>query len=340
LANSGADQVGTWCFDAEPEHCVTPLTAIRTLCGNDINVIYEPGLTYSRDTNAVNIRKAAEAAKAADIILFFAGEEAVLSGEARCRADISLPGAQSEMLNALKATGKPVAMIVMAGRPLTIGHEVAAANAVLYSFHGGTMAGPALADLLFGHAVPSGKLPISFPKMVGQTPVYYARPNTGRPAENITYINEIPVGAKQTSLGFTSYFLDAGDGPLFPFGYGKSYTSFSYGDVKLSASDIAMNDSITISCEVKNTGNCDGKEVVQLYVHDQFASVVRPVKELKGFQKIFLQKGASQTVSFKLGTNDLAFTHHDMKRYAEPGAFEVWVAGDSQSGNPATFSIR
>lgn len=340
LANSGADQVGTWCFDAEPEHSVTPITAIRSLCGKDVNLIFEQGLTHSRDTSSTNIRKAVDAVRNADVILFFAGEESVISGEARCRADISLPGAQTKMLEALKATGKPVVMIILAGRPLTIGAEAAMSNAVLYSFHGGTMAGPALADIIFGKVVPSGKLPISFPKMVGQVPVYYARPNTGRPAANITYINEIPVGAKQTSLGFSSYFLDAGDGPLYPFGYGKSYTTFTYGGVKLSSGNITMNDSITISCTVSNTGDYDGKEVVQLYTHDKFASVIRPVKELKGFQKIFFKKGETKTVIFKLSANDLAFTHHDMKKYAEPGEFEVWMAGDSQSGTPATFNIR
>jgi beta-glucosidase len=340
LADSQVDQVGTWCFDAEPEHCVTPLTAIKELCGNDVNVIFERGLAYSRDTSETGIRKAVDACRNADVILFFAGEEAVLSGEARCRADISLPGAQRKMLDELKTTGKPVVTVVMAGRPLTIGKETDASDAVLFAFHGGTMAGPALADLLFGKAVPSGKLPISFPRITGQIPVYYNRPNTGRPATpDITLINDIPVGAKQTSLGFTSYFLDAGDGPLFPFGYGKSYTTFSYGDVALSADKMGMNDKLTVTCNVSNTGNYDAKEVVQLYIQDKFGSVVRPVKQLKGFKKIFLKKGESQTVKFVISTSDLAFTHSDNKCYAEPGEFNVWVAGDSQSGKPMTFTL-
>ena len=203
-----------------------------------MKVIAEQGLTYSRDKSEDGIKKAVAAAVKADVILFFAGEEAVLSGEARCRADISLPGAQREMLKALKATGKPVVMIVMAGRPLTIPEETEMADAVLYAFHGGTMAGPALADLLFGKAVPSGKLPVTLPRMVGQVPIYYAHKNTGRPASNITLIDDIEIGAKQTSLGFTSYHLDAGDSPLFPFGYGLSYTTFKYGDVKLSKTNM------------------------------------------------------------------------------------------------------
>src|SRR5574344_31476 len=293
LADSGVDQVGTWCFDAEPEHCITPLNAIKQEYGNKVKVISELGLTYSRDTDPQHITKAVEASRDADVILFFAGEEAVLSGEARCRADISLPGAQSKMLAELKKTGKPVVMIVMAGRPLTIGSEADEADAVLYSFHGGTMA--------------------------GQAPVYYAHKSTGRPAADITYINQIPVGAKQTSLGFTSYFLDAGDGPLFPFGYGLSYTTFKYGNVQLSSSSISMGDSITVKCDVQNSGSFDGKEVVQLYVQDKYASMARPVKELKGFQKVFLKSGETKQVVFKLSTSDLAFTHNDMKRYAEPG---------------------
>jgi beta-glucosidase len=340
MADSGADQLGTWCFDAEPEYCVTPLKAIREICGKDIQVIYKAGLSYSRETNDNEMMKSVKAAKKADVILFFAGEEAVLSGEARCRADISLPGAQGKMLAELKKTGKPVVMIIMAGRPLTIGAEVEISNATLYSFHGGTMAGPALADLLFGKAIPSGKLPVSFPKMVGQVPLYYAHPNTGRPAEKITLINEIPVGAKQTSLGFTSYFLDAGDGPLFPFGYGKSYTTFDYGKVKLSKSVLTMNDSITVTCDVSNSGIYDGKEVVQFYIQDKVGSVVRPVKELKGFRKLFFKQGETKTVSFTISVSNLAFMHNDMKSYAEPGEFNVWIAADSQSGTPATFTLK
>jgi beta-glucosidase len=341
LADSKIDQVGTWCFDAEPEHCVTPLEAIRTLCGDKVSVAYEPGLTYSRDTSMVGIRKAVEASADADVILFFAGEESVISGEARCRADISLPGAQQLMLAELKKTGKPVVTVVMAGRPLTIGKVTEMSDALLFAFHGGTMAGPALADLIFGISSPCGKLPISFPKMVGQIPVYYNHPNTGRPAApDITLINDIPVGTKQTSLGFTSYFLDAGDGPLFPFGYGKSYTTFTYGDVHLSSSKIGMGDSLTVTCDIRNTGNYDAKEVAQLYIQDKVGSVIRPVKELKGFNKMYIKKGESATVTFVISASDLAFTHSDMKKYAEPGDFNVWIAGDSQSGKPATFSLN
>lgn len=339
LADAPADQVGTWCFDAEPEHCITPLTAIQQECENKIRVISEAGLTYSRDKNETGIAKAVAAARQADVILYFAGEEAVLSGEARCRADISLPGKQTEMLKALKATGKPIVMVVMAGRPLTITDEVELADAVLYTFHSGTMAGPAISDLLFGKAVPSGKLPVTLPRMVGQVPIYYAHKNTGRPASNITLIDDIEVGAKQTSLGFTSYHLDAGDGPLFPFGYGLSYTTFTYGNCQLSTTNLKPGDKLTVSCDITNSGDYDAAEVVQLYICDKVGSLVRPVKELKNFKKIWIKSGQTQQVEFTLTTDDLAYWNADMQRRAEAGEFTVWIAPDSQSGEGIDFIL-
>lgn len=340
LADAPADQVGTWCFDAEPEHCITPLAAIQKDYGTAIKVITEPGLTYSRDKSKEGIDKAVAASRNADVILFFAGEEAVLSGEARCRADISLPGAQTEMLKALKATGKPVVMIVMAGRPLTIPEETELADAVLFTFHSGTMAGPALADLLFGKAIPSGKLPVTLPRMVGQVPVYYAHKNTGRPASNITLMDDIEIGAKQTSLGFTSYHLDAGDAPLFPFGYGLSYTTFNYGDAKLSAPVMNRGDVLTVTCDVTNSGKYDAAEVVQLYVRDRVGSLVRPVKELKNFKKMMIKAGQTETVSFELTEDDLAFWNADMVKRAEAGEFDVWVAPNSAAGTPVSFVLN
>lgn len=339
LADAPADQVGTWCFDAEPEHSVTPLTAIQQECENKIRVISEPGLTYSRDKSEAGIAKAVAAARQADVILFFAGEEAVLSGEARCRADISLPGKQTEMLKALKATGKPVVLVIMAGRPLTIPEEVEMADAVLFNFHGGTMAGPAISDLLFGKAVPSGKLPVTLPRMVGQVPIYYAHKNTGRPASNITLIDDIEVGAKQTSIGFTSYHLDAGDSPLFPFGYGLSYTIFTYGDCQLSTGNMKPGDVLTASCDITNSGAYDAQEVVQLYIRDKVGSLVRPVKELKGFKKIMIKAGDTVRVNFTLTTDELAYWNADMQQRAEAGEFTVWIAPDSQSGEGTDFKL-
>lgn len=340
MADAPAEQVGTWSVDAEPEHCITPLTAIQQAYGEQYRILSEPGLTYSRDKNEAGIARAVSVARQADVILFFAGEEAVLSGEARCRADINLPGKQTEMLKALKQTGKTVVLIVMAGRPLTIPQETKMADAVIYAFHGGTMAGPALADLLFGKAVPSGKLPVTLPRMVGQIPIYYAHKNTGRPASNITLIDSIEVGAKQSSLGFTSYHLDAGDSPLFPFGFGLSYSTFEYSDFHLSSSSIRKGETLKASCKIANTGNYDAKEVVQLYIRDKVGSLVRPVKELKGFKKIDIKAGETVDVEFTITTDDLAYWNNDMKKEAENGDFSVWIAPDSQSGDAIDFRLK
>jgi len=337
MSDAPADQLGTWCFDAEPAHSITPLIAIRNLYGEQVKVIAEKGLTYSRDINPQGIAKAVLAAKKADVILLFAGEEAVLSGEAHCRADICLPGAQPELITALKKTGKPIVMVVMAGRPLTIGKQIDEVDAVIYAFHGGTMAGPALADLIFGKAIPSGKLPVTMPRMVGQVPVYYAHKMTGRPAEKICLMDNIPVGANQTSLGNTSYHLDAGDTPLFPFGYGLSYTTFEYSDVKVSKNELSAKQTLTVTCDITNSGKYDASEIAQFYIRDLVGSLARPVRELKGFKKIKLRAGETKTVNFTLNVDQLAFWNADMVKRAEPGEFQVWISTDSQSGKPVTF---
>lgn len=338
LSDSGRDQVGTWCFDAEPEHSVTPLQAIKEEYPG-IEVIHSRPLTHSRDRNTADIAKAVKEARKADMIICFAGEEAILSGEARSRADISLPGAQTELIRQLGSTGKPLVLVVMGGRPLTIGAETDMADAVLFSFHAGTMAGPGLADVLFGKVVPSGKLPVTFPRMVGQVPVYYNHKNTGRPARDITLIDEIPIDAIQTSIGFTSYHLDAGDSPLFPFGYGLSYTTFEYGQPRLSSESIVPGQTITATCTVSNTGGYDASETVQLYTRDRVASLVRPVRELKGFEKIFIKAGETVTVAFEISADDLGFWHQDGTYSAENGEFDLWISSDSTSGIPVRFTL-
>lgn len=340
LSDSGMDQIGTWCFDGEPEHSVTPLNALRQDYGKQLNIIAEKGLAYSRDNSPEGIQRAVAAALKSDVVLLFVGEEAVISGEARCRADINLPGAQTELVSALKNTGKPVVMVVMAGRPLTIGKEISEADAVIYAFHGGTMAGPALADLIFGKIVPSGKLPVTMPRMVGQIPIYYSAPKIGRPARDITLIDDIPVGALQTSLGFTSYYLDAGDGSLYPFGYGLSYSTFSYSDVKLSSETISEGESLTVECTITNTGKYDASEVIQLYVGDRVGSLIRPEKEMKDFKKIFFKAGESKNVKFTLTADKLAFWNNKIQKKTEPGAFDVWVATDSRSGKSVVLTLR
>lgn len=340
MANAPYDQLGTWVFDGDKTKTVTPLKAIKELVGDKVQVIYEPGLTYSRDKNMAGVAKAAAAAARADVILAFVGEEAILSGEAHCLADLNLQGAQSELIAALAKTGKPVVTVVMAGRPLTIGKEVELSSAVLYSFHPGTMGGPALADLLWGKAVPSGKTPVTFPKMVGQIPVYYAHNSSGRPAtRNEVLLNDIPLEAGQTSLGCTSFYMDAGFDPLYPFGYGLSYTTFKYDNVKLSSANLKKEDVLTVTFDLENTGKYEGTEVAQLYVQDKFASVTRPVKELKRFARVTLKPGEKKNVSFELPISELAFWNIDMVKTVEAGDFALWVAPDSQSGEEVFFKV-
>lgn len=340
MANAPYEQLGTWVFDGEKIHTQTPLNAIKEMVGDKVQVIYEPGLAYSREKNPAGVAKAVAAASRADVILAFVGEESILSGEAHCLADLDLQGDQKALIAALAKTGKPVVTVVMAGRPLTIGKEVEESAAVLYSFHPGTMGGPALADLLWGKAVPSGKTPVTFPKMVGQIPVYYAHNNTGRPAtRNEVLLNDIAVEAGQTSLGCTSFYMDAGFDPLFPFGYGLSYTTFKYSNVKLSSAALKKNEVLTVTFDLENTGRYEGTEVAQLYVQDKVGSVTRPVKELKRFARVTLKPGEKKNVSFELPISELAFWNIDMAKVVEPGDFALWVASDSQSGEEVFFKV-
>lgn len=337
MADAPYEQMGTWAFDGDETRTITPLQALR----KDFNVIYEPGTAYSRDRETAGIAKARAAASKADVILIFLGEEAILSGEAHSLSDLDLQGAQSELLAAMKQTGKKVVAVVMAGRPLTIEKDLENCNAMLYSFHPGTMGGEAIAELLEGKAVPSGKTPITFLKTAGQAPMYYNHFNTGRPNNGTeTLLDDIPIKAGQTSLGCTSYYLDSGYGPLFPFGYGLSYTVFEYSEPTLDKVSYAMGDTLKISVTLRNAGEYDGTEVAQLYVQDMVGSVVRPVKELKGFKRVPLKAGESKTVDFTLPVADLAFWNIDREYAVEPGDFRLWVAGDSASGEPVGFKVE
>ncbi len=340
MADAPHDQLGTWVFDGEKEYTQTPLKALQEIYGEKVQIIYEPGLAYSRDKRTEGIARAVAAARRADVVLAFVGEEAILSGEAHSLADLNLRGAQQELIEALSKTTKPLVTIVMAGRPLTIGKEVNESSAVLYSFHPGTMGGPALADILFGKVVPSGKTPVTFPKMVGQSPIYYAHNHTGRaPSGKETLIDDIPVEAGQTSLGCSSFYMDAGFGPLFPFGYGLSYTTFGYDKLNLSADKLRTGETLTASVNITNTGEYAGTEVVQLYIRDKVGSVTRPVKELKGFQRVTLQPGETKTVTFNLPVSDLAYWNIDMKKVVEPGEFTLWLGTNSDEGLSADLEV-
>ena len=340
MADAPYEQMGTWVFDGEKEHTQTPLTAIKKMYGDKVKILFEKGLDYSRDKNTAGIARAVNAARQADAVVVFVGEESILSGEAHSLANLNLQGAQSQLIKELAATGKPVVTVVMAGRQLVIADEVKVSDAVLYSFHPGTMGGPAIADILFGKVNPSGKTPVTFPRMSGQVPIYYAQHKTGRPANPTEMlIDEIPVEAGQTSVGCRSFYLDAGNSPLFPFGYGLSYTTFEYSNLSLASDNLTVQDTLSISFTLKNTGKYDGTEVVQLYVQDKVGSVTRPVKELKRFQRVTLKAGESTQVSLNLPVSELAFWGYDMNYTVEPGDFTLWVGTSSTEGLTKDFSV-
>ncbi|WP_299578396.1 beta-glucosidase BglX [uncultured Sunxiuqinia sp.] len=340
LADSPHDQMGTWVFDGNKENSVTPLTALKAKLG-DAKINFAKGLEISRTKSTEGFVAAVEAAKKSDVAVLFLGEESILSGEAHSLANLNLQGSQTELLEAVQATGKPVVVVIMAGRQLTIARELQLADAVLYAWHPGTMGGPAIADMLLGETVPSGKLPVTFPKTVGQIPIYYNHKNTGRPAdyEQWTDINKIPAEATQHSLGNTSHYLDAGFEPLFPFGFGLSYSSFDYSNLELSANSMGTDGVIEVSIDLKNTGKYEAAEVVQLYIRDRFGSVTRPVKQLKGYQKVTLKPGETKNVVIQLKAKDLEFFNG--KDYVvEAGDFDVWVGTNSQEGLHAEFSVN
>ena len=352
LAHSQHDQNGTWCFDKLDSATITPLMAFRQWDKEGkIRLIEQPGKHWSREVNEQNTVQLTRLAKQADVVLYFGGEESILSGEARCRAHLDLPGDQSQQIRAIKATGKPVVLTVMAGRPLCIGADIDCVDAAIYAFHGGTMQGPALANLIMGKVAPSGRLPVTFPQTVGQIPMYYNKKNTGRPTSNPVLYDDIPVDAPQFSIGADSYWLEYGDKPLYPFGYGLTYTTFEYGPVVLSDSLLASSPHrLVASCTITNTGNREAVAVPQLYIRDLVGSLTRPIRELKGFQRITIPAGEARTVRFELTADDLAYWHladevtlgadGAYTCSAEPGEFYVWIAPNAAEGTPAKFILQ
>ncbi len=331
LADDGYEQLGTWVFDGDSRHSQTCLQAIHSVVGDEAQVRWVPAMRTSRSRQDEGFALAVEAVQQSDVAILFLGEESILSGEAHCRASIDLPGNQEQLIDELSNTGKPIVLVVLAGRPLTLRNVIDKVSAVLYAWHPGTMGGPAIADLLFGVESPSGKLPVSFPRSVGQVPIYYSKKNTGRPPshESICHIDEIDGKAPQTSLGMSAFYLDDGFTPLFPFGYGLSYTRFEYRDIEVS-SHVAIGERVRFSATVQNVGERAAEEVVQLYVRDLVGSVTRPVKELKGFQRVRLEPCESQRVCFELHTDELAFYNQKMQLVTEPGHFHAWIGSSSE----------
>ena len=336
LADAPHDQLGTWAFDGEKAHTVTPLKALRERFPGQVD--YAPGLKFSREKRS-SFADVVAAARRADVVLAFLGEEAILSGEAHSLADLNLQGSQSELLAALKTAGKPVVAVVMAGRPLTIERDLPNVNGLLYSFHPGTMGGPALVNLLFGDVNPSGKTPITFLRTVGQAPLYYSHNMTGRPYNGETLLEDIPLEAGQTSLGNTSYYLDYGAYPLFPFGFGLSYTSFAYSGIGLDKEAYKADETLRVNFTLTNTGAFDGTEVAQVYVRDLVGSITRPVKELKAFERVSLKAGESRSLTIEIPVQELAFVGLDGEKKVEAGEFLLWVAGDSASGEAVRFKV-
>ncbi len=346
LANDKSNMHGTWAVSGDRNLSIPVLDGIKNVAGNSVNVIYAKGANISDDTlfaKKVNVfgtrididkrspdemlNEALDVASKSDVIVAVVGEASEMSGEAASRTDISFPESQKKLIRALAKTGKPLVLVLMTGRPLAIPEEKELADAILVTWHSGTEAGNGIADVLFGNYNPSGKLTASFPVNVGQVPVYYSMKNTGRPSA-------------PNSPKFQSNFIDAPNEPLYPFGYGLSYTTFSYSDISLSKNSMRSAENITASVTVTNTGSYEGEEVVQLYIRDIVASITRPLKELKGFQKIKLKPGESKTVSFTIKVNDLKFYNSNLKWVAEPGDFKIFIGTSSSNVKEVDFKLQ
>lgn len=329
LADSPADQAGAWSMNVNRAAIRTPLAALRQMLGND-RVIYAQGLRHTTDETRAAFPAALAAARAADAVVLFIGEEAKLSGEASSRSVIDLPGAQEALVNEIAQAGKPMIAVIMAGRPLTFHKLAERLNAVLYAWHPGTMGGPAIARLLEGDAVPSGKLTVTFPRSLGQIPIYYDHMSTGRPAE------ETGPNAKEK---YRSKYIDVSNTPEYPFGYGLSYSQFRYSNVKISAAEIPVGASFTVSADIANEGKFEADEIAELYTRQLAGSLTRPVRELRAFRRVHLKPGEKQTVSFDLSASELAFYGPAGELRLEPGAFQAWIASDSASGQMVQFQL-
>ncbi len=338
-AEDKAEQNGSWAFFGEAKDVVSVADGIREKLGKDTKVLTARGTDfYSMDksgfTEATNI------AKQADVVVLAVGESAVMNGEGASRSDIRLPAAQEDLVKAMMATGKPVVVLVFHGRPLDLSFlenqtpsPTSSGQALLACWTLGTETGHAIADVLFGDYNPSGRLPMSFPRTVGQVPIYYNYNSTGR-------LYQGNYSEPASDRVYQSKYRDVKNSPLFPFGYGLSYTTFTYSEVRLDKSEITDNETLRASITLKNTGTRDGEETVQLYTRDLVGSVTRPVRELKGFQKVFLKAGESRTISFNISASDLAFYRRDMSWGTELGKFQVFIGANAETTNANTFVLK
>jgi len=315
LAKSSSDMKGFWSVQWDNDHLVSLYEGLENKVSKQTKLIYAKGCGITEPSEA-GFEEAINAAKSADVVVMAVGESFDMSGEAKSRSNIHLPGIQEKLIKAIKGTGKPVVVLVMGGRPLIFNWTADHANAILYTWWLGSEAGNAMADVLFGDYNPSGKLPMSFPRAEGQLPIYYNQKSTGRPV----------IDAKD--IVYKSAYIDLPNTPRYAFGYGLSYSSFSLTDLKLSETKITQNQDVTVTCTLKNTGKYAGAQVVQLYLRDMVASVTRPIKELKDFQKVFLKPGESKELTFTIDKDKLSFYNQNMNWVAEPGDFKVMI-GDS-----------
>lgn len=330
LADSEADMIGSWSAAGERrDRPVSVLEGIRARVGDAVVIHHARGAGYAfGDGDRAGFSAAIAAAARADVIVAVMGERRDMTGEAASRTSLDLPGTQRQLLVALQRLGKPIVLVLMTGRPLTADWEAENVNGILLAWYPGSEGGHAVADLLFGDYNPSGKLPVTFPRHVGQVPLHYDMKNTGRPYD--------PAGREQK---YRSRYLDAPNTPLWPFGHGLSYTRFEYSGLSLSRTELGGNDTLAVRVRVENTGERDGEEVVQLYLRDLVGSVTRPVRELRGFRKLALASGEGETVEFELTAADLAFYRRDMSYGAEAGEFMVYVGASSADVQAASFRL-
>ena len=326
LADSKQDLLGSWHAAGQKEDCVTLLQGIKNKLGKNAEIIYKKGCgVLDKTISDKSIEETLNDIKNAEVVVLAIGEKAWMSGEAASRSDISIPAAQLKLAKAIIKTGKPVAVILMNGRPLTIPWLAEFAPALLESWYSGTEGGNAIADIIFGDYNPSGKLTVTFPRNVGQIPIFYNSKRTGRPLDH--------------NDKYTTKYLDCKNSAQYIFGHGLSYSKFEYSKPVASDSVISFNDSITIQCTIQNTGDYDGEEIVQLYIKDDFSSATRPVKELKGFKKVFIKKGESLSVFFTINENDLAYIDKDMNFRAEPGSFQIYIGPNSDTNNSVEVKL-
>jgi beta-glucosidase len=321
---------GEWAIMGKRDRTITLYEGLKEKYANSpISFTYAQGTTLPLIDNSTRhiskvimpnkngFKEAIETAKRSDVILVAMGEDFNWSGEAACRTDITLPGNQRELLKELKKTGKPIILVLFNGRPLDLSWEAENIDAIVEAWYPGIMSGHAVADVLSGDYNPSAKLVMTFPRNVGQIPIYYNAKNTGRPFE------------VKAPSDYKSSYIDAPNSPLYPFGYGLSYTKFEYSNITINSKHLKPGNSITVSVDITNIGNYDGEEIVQLYIRDKVASVTRPIKELKGFEKINLKKGKTKTIEFEIDDEMLKMLDADMNWVAEPGEFDVWLAKHS-----------